>query len=66
MTHDPTRRTQRQREPKRIAFIADRHKASVVCNAVVARNGITEGTEDAVRAIGGGDLDQWDEEQGDE
>lgn len=57
--HATNKRIQRQREPKRAAFLADRHKAARVCNEVVVRNGITEATQDAVRAIGGGSSDDW-------
>ena len=63
MTHDPTRRTQRQRAPK-----SARHTGKAECKAIVAthnREGL-DGVNDIVDAIGGGCIEQWQEEDGDE
>lgn len=49
----PTRRTQRQRDSRRAERQHERHTANAALR-------------DTVRAIGAGDLDHWDEEQGDE
>lgn len=49
--HDPTRRTQRQREQRRIERQHDRHTANAALR-------------DQVRAIGGVDLSHWDDDTG--
>lgn len=49
----PTRRTQRQRDSRK----QERRQERRTDNAAL---------RDQVRALGGGDLDHWDEEQGDE
>lgn len=51
--HDPTRRTQRQREQRRIERRHDRHTANAALR-------------DQVRAIGGGEPGDWIEDKDDE
>lgn len=51
MTHDPIRRTLRQRDSRRAERQHERH----IANATL---------RDAVRAIGGGEADFWDQDGG--
>lgn len=49
MTHEPTKRIRRQREQRRLERQQERH---------IAKSTL----KDAVRAIGGGDADFWDQD----
>ena len=52
-THDPKKRTNRQRDSRKQERRQERHTDNAALR-------------DQVRALGGGDLDHWDEEQGDD
>lgn len=52
-SHDPRKRTQRQRETRRAERQHERHTENAALR-------------DAVRAIGAGDLSDWQEDDGDE
>ncbi|WP_158247943.1 hypothetical protein [Paracoccus sp. SY] len=51
--HDPTRRTNRQRDSRKQERRQERHTDNA-------------SLRDAVRAIGAGDIEQWQQEDGDE
>lgn len=58
--HQPTRRTQRQRDSRRAERQQERHIANVreaAARAAYAKDGIAG----AVAALGGGDADEWNE-----
>lgn len=65
MTHDPTRRTNRQRETRKQERRQERHTDNAATNAIPAaynRDGLAGITE----ALGAGTPDEWQQEDGDE